>query len=158
MYKERKHRDNMEIIERASLRCSMPCLGSNTLLSSMQEGLAGFGGGMVRPKGISQQKSTPFARPLPPPPLLKPALLLTTTIHKMPSPFSVPPSHRMPSPGHLPCWVMFTSPSSEHMHSSSPEPPPVPPKALTRRMSLANLCPQPLSSSSESPPLHPDST
>jgi hypothetical protein len=66
-HKERKRRDDMEIIERASSRCGTPTFGSNTRLSSMQEALARFGGGMVKPKAISRQKSTPFggARPVP---------------------------------------------------------------------------------------------
>jgi hypothetical protein len=156
-HKERKRRDDMEIIERASSRCGTPTFGSNTRLSSMQEALARFGGGMVKPKAISRQKSTPFGgtRPVPPPPLLKPALSLTTTVRKRPSPLSVPPSHGTPSPGHSPRWVTSTSPRNEHTHSSSPAPPP---KTITRRMSLANLRPQPLSGSSEPPPTLPTAT
>lgn len=159
-YKERKRRDDMEIIERASSRCGTPTFGSNTRLSSMQEALARFGGGMVKPKGLSRQKSTPFggARPVPPPPLLKPALSLTTTVRKRPSPLSVPPSHGTPSPGHSPRWVTSTSPRNEHTHSSSPAPPPIPPKTITRRMSLANLRPQPLSGSVEPPLPLPNAT
>ena len=150
-HKERKRRDDMEIIERASSRCGTPTFGSNTRLSSMQEALARFGGGMARRKGVSGSKST--ARPVPPPPLLKPALSLTTTVRKRPSPLSVPPLHGTPSPGHSPNWVTSTSPRNErpNSHSSSPAPPPIPPKMLTRRMSLANLRPQPLSGSSELP-------
>ena len=160
-YKERKRRDDMEIIERASSRCGTPTFGSNTRLSSMQEALARFGGGLVKPKGISRQKSTTFgsARPVPPPLLLlKPALSLTTTVRKRPSPLSVPPPHGTPSPGHSPRWVTSTSPRNEHTHSSSPAPPPIPPKTLTRRMSLANLRPQSLGGSSEPPPPLPDAT
>ena len=157
-HKERKRRDDMEFIERASSRCGTPTFGSNTRLSSMQEALARFGGGMVRRKGVPGSKST--ARPVPPPPPLKPALSLTTTVRKRPSPLSVPPLHGTPSPGHSPKWVTSTSPRNERpsSHSSSPAPPPIPPKTLSRRMSLANLRPQPLSGSSEPPPPLPNAT
>ena len=150
-YKERKRRDDMEIIERASSRCGTPTFGSNTRLSSMQEALARFGGGMVRPKGTSLSKSTPFggARPVPPPLLLKPALSLKKTVRKRPSPLSVPPSHRTPSPGHSPRWMTSTSPRNEHAYSNSLA---SPPKTITRRMSLANLRPQAVSGSLEPPP------
>ena len=159
-HKERKRRDNMEIIERASSRCGTPTFGSNTRLSSMQEALARFGGGIIKPRGISQQKSIPFGgtRPVPPPPLLKPALSLTTTVRKRPSPLSVPLSHGTPSPGHSPRWVTPTSPRNGHTHSTSPAPPSIPPKTITRRMSLANLRPQPLGGSSEPPPTLPTAT
>ena len=159
-YKGRKRRDDMEIIERASSRCGTPTFGSNTRLSSMQEALARFGGGIIKPRGISQQKSIPFGgtRPVPPPPLLKPALSLTTTVRKRPSPLSVPLSHGTPSPGHSPRWVTPTSPRNGHTHSTSPAPPSIPPKMITRRMSLANLRPQPLSGSVESPLPLPNAT
>ncbi|KIM43500.1 hypothetical protein M413DRAFT_18022 [Hebeloma cylindrosporum] len=134
-YKEKKRRDDMEIIERASSRCGTPTFGSNTRLSSMQEALARFGGGIVKSKGTSRSKSTPFggARPVPPPPSLKPALSLTTTVRKRPSPLSVPP-----------------------LHGTSPVPSPISPKTITRRMSLANFRSQPLSGSLAPPPPLPN--
>jgi hypothetical protein len=48
---ERRYRGEMEIIERASSRCGTPTFGSRMELSSVEEALTRFGGGVIRPRG-----------------------------------------------------------------------------------------------------------
>jgi len=154
-HKEKKRRGDMEIVERASSRCGTPTFGSNTRLSSMQEALARFAGGLAKPKGMFRAKSTPFGAAKPPPSLpLKPAVSLTKVVRKRPSPLSVTPLHGTPSPSQSPRWLVSTSPRHEpsHPHSSSPASPHVSPKTITRRVSLANLL-QPHSGNVVPPPL-----
>ena len=94
---ERRYRGEMEIIERASSRCGTPTFGSRMELSSVEEALTRFGGGVIRPRGPDPiGKGGPSSLS---PPFqgrsggLKPPVALTTSVgrKKKPSPLSVPP-------------------------------------------------------------------
>ena len=155
-----RYRRDLEVTERASSRCGTPTFGSNMRLSSVQEALAKFGGGITRSRDMSRTVSTTsnIAQSRKPPPVpLKPALSLNLTTKKRPSPLSVPPLHGSPPPAsmlHSPRSATFrkastVSPRQEstisHSHSHSQSRllgSPVPaPKTITRRKSLANLNP-----------------
>ena len=124
---EKKYRDDMQTIERASSRCGTPTFGSRMELSSVAEALAKFGGGVVRSKGL-RVPSVSTNRPA-----LKPAASLT--LKKKPSPLSVPPFRRSP-PLHSPTGKLG---SPRHDQSQSP----AGSTLIQRRLSLAQLHPQP---------------
>ncbi len=53
---ERKKRSELEVIEHASSRCMTPTFGSDMRLSSVQEALTRFGGGITRrSRGITKR-------------------------------------------------------------------------------------------------------
>ncbi|KAJ3484984.1 hypothetical protein NLJ89_g11938 [Agrocybe chaxingu] len=84
--KAKQYRRDMEMAGRASSRCGTPTFGSRMRLSSVDEALSRFGGGVGRSRGTSRNISTPFGstfgRPPPPPPsLLKPALSLSSSLN-----------------------------------------------------------------------------
>jgi hypothetical protein len=118
---EKRYRDDMQTIERASSRCGTPTFGSRMELSSVEEALAKFGGGGIRSKGLRGGPSvSTFAKRS----ALKPAVSLT--LKKKPSPLSVPPPRSPP----------LSSP--RHDQSLSP----AGPALVKRRLSLAQLRPQ----------------
>ena len=125
---EKKYRDDLQTIERASSRCGTPTFGSRMELSSVEEALAKFGGGIIRSKGLrgGPSVSTFASRSA-----LKPAASLTL---KKPPPLSVSLPHRSPtlhSPtGKLGC------PRQDQSQS------PAGPTLIQRRLSLAQLRPQ----------------
>jgi hypothetical protein len=126
--KEKRYRDDMQTIERASSRCGTPTFGSRMELSSVEEALAKFGGGVIRSKGLRGGPSvSAFANRS----SLKPAAYLTL---KKPSPLSVPPLRCSP-PIHSPTGKLG---SPRHDQSQSP----VGPTLIQRRLSLAQLRPQ----------------
>ena len=128
--KEKRYRDEMQTIERASSRCGTPTFGSRTELSSVEEALAKFGGGVIRSKGLRGGPSvSSFANRS----ALKPAAYLTL---KKPSPLSVPPL-RLSPPLHSPTGKLG---SPRHDQSQSP----AGPTLIQRRLSLAQLRPQSL--------------
>ena len=102
---DRKYRSDLEVIERASSRCGTPTFGSNMRLSSVQEALTRFGGGIIRKsRGITKTLSTPtyFMHKEPPPVPLKPALTLSSSgansrKKTKPSPLSIVPVRAGPS-------------------------------------------------------------
>jgi len=144
---ERRYREDMQMIERASSRCGTPTFGSRMELSSVEEALSKFGGGVIRPKGLRGGPSvSAFAKRS----ALKPAVSLT--LKKKPSPLSVPAPRRSPP---------LPSPSAKvgsprHDQSQSPA---AGPTSSQRRLSLAQLRPQaqqgPQSPSAALPPLSP---
>jgi len=149
---DKRYRDDLEVgldMERVSSRCGTPTFGSNTHLSSMEEALMRFGGGIMRPKSIARSFSVPSKPPAPT--SLKPALSLAPSSalkKKRPSPLSVPPVQiqSSPSPVHSsPSWKPLSNSASPRRDllpvltatvSQSP-----PPQIIKRRMSLANLRP-----------------
>lgn len=76
---QRLYRDDFDGIERAGSRCGTPTFGSNLRLSSVQEALAKFGGGIFRRSRMTRivTGSNSAACKEPPPVPLKPALMLT---------------------------------------------------------------------------------
>ncbi|KAF8908192.1 hypothetical protein CPB84DRAFT_1744364 [Gymnopilus junonius] len=170
--KEHKYRDDLEVVERASSRCGTPTFGSQTRLSSVQEALARFGGGIGRSKAMGRSFSSPsgnseLQKPsLAPPLALKPALLLVSGKKKRPSPLSVPPLHSSHSPVHSPSPTLKIGSSSprgaERPYSQLQIPSQSQtqgqslsstPKIIPRRKSFANLrSPQP-STTANVPPL-----
>jgi len=139
---ERKYRSDLEVIERASSRCGTPTFGSNMRLSSVQEALARFGGGIIRKsKGMTKTLSTPtyFMQKESPPVPLKPALTLFSSgansrKKTKPSPLSIVPVRAGPS-----------SPGTSSLHTPSSAT--IPPSSA-RRPSLTTPTPEP----SGSPP------
>ena len=126
--KEKRYRDDMQTIERASSRCGTPTFGSRMELSSVEEALAKFGGGVIRSKGLRGGPSvSTFANRS----ALKPAAYLTL---KKPSPLSVLPLRRSP-PLHSPTGKLG---SPRHDQSQSP----AGPTLIQRRLSLAQIRPQ----------------
>ncbi|KAF9559940.1 hypothetical protein CPC08DRAFT_665869, partial [Agrocybe pediades] len=160
-----KHcRDDLEVgmdMERVGSRCGTPTFGSGTRLSSMQEALMRFGGGVIRPKSAARS----FSAPTKPPPVtttLKPALTLapssSITKKKRPSPLSVPPVQiqSSPSPVHSsPIWKPPSNSSSPRRERLLAPPSLCQPaqspgtKIIKRRASLAHLRPTP---SQDDPP------
>ena len=154
---ERKHREDMEMIERASSRCGTPTFGSRTELSSVEEALTKFGGGVIRSKGIRGGPSVSmFAKRS----ALKSPVSLT--LKKQPSPLSVP------LPRHSPTLPSPTRKVGSPCHDQSPFS--AGPTLIQRRLSLAQLRPQsqqgpqslslsvtqsPLSVTRQLPPLSP---
>jgi hypothetical protein len=138
--KEKRNRDDMQTIERASSRCGTPTFGSRMELSSVEEALAKFGGGVIRSKGLRGGPSvSAFANRS----ALKPAAYLML---KKPSPLSVPPLRCSP-PMHSPTGKLG-SPRHDQSHS------PAGPTLIQRRLSLAQTRPQSqqgLQSSSQPP-------
>lgn len=126
--KEKRYRDDMQTIERASSRCGTPTFGSRMELSSVEEALAKFGGGVIRSKGL---RGGPSVSSIANRSALKPAAYLTL---KKPSPLSVPPLLRSP-PLHSPTGKLG---SPRHDQSQSP----AGPTLIQRRLSLAQLRPQ----------------
>ena len=125
---EKRYRDNMQTIERASSRCGTPTFGSRMELSSVEEALAKFGGGVIRSKGLRGGPSvSTFANRS----ALKPAASLTL---KKLSPLSVPPPRRSP-PLHSPSGKLG---SPHHDQSQTP----AGPTLIQRRLSLALQRPQ----------------
>ena len=126
---EKRYRDDMETIERASSRCGTPTFGSRMELSSVEEALGKFqvGGGVIRSKGLKGPSATSFANRS----ASKPAASVTI---KKPSPLSVPPLRRSP-PLHPPIGKLG-SPRNDQSQS------PAGPKLIQRRLSLAQLRPQ----------------
>lgn len=124
---EKRYRDDMQTIERASSRCGTPTFGSRMELSSVEEALAKFGGGVIRSKGLRGPSTSSFANRS----ALKPAASVTL---KKPSPLSVPPLRRSP-PLHSPTRKLG---SPRHDQSQSP----AGPTLIQRRLSLAQLRPQ----------------
>ena len=124
---EKRYRDDMQTIERASSRCGTPTFGSRMELSSVEEALAKFGGGVIRPKGLRSPSVSTFANRS----TLKPAASQTL---KKPSPLSVPPLLRSP-PLHSPTGKLG---SPRHDQSQSP----AGPTLIQRRLSLAHPRPQ----------------
>ena len=149
---EKRYRDDMQTIERASSRCGTPTFGSRTELSSVEEALAKFGGGVIRPKNLRGPSVSTFAKRS----ALKPAVSLS--LKKKPSPLSVPLprcSPPLPSP-----TGMVGSPRHDQTQS------PASPALVQRRLSLAHLRSQsqhgpqamsqpPLSATRQLPPLSP---
>ncbi|KAF9531423.1 hypothetical protein CPB83DRAFT_809100 [Crepidotus variabilis] len=139
---EKKYRSDLEVIERASSRCGTPTFGSKLRLSTVQEALTRFGGGVARARNaISRSSSTPTGRLLPPP-TLKPSVTVSSSGSSVlkkkskPSPLSVPPQHTI-SDG-----MPQTPISANETHW---------PKFFPRRLSLANLR-SPSQSASRTPP------
>ena len=124
---EKRYRDDMQTIERASSRCGTPTFGSRMELSSVEEALAKFGGGVIRSKGLKGPSASSFANRS----ALKPAASVTL---KKPSPLSVPPLRRSP-PLHSPTGKLG---SPRHGQSQSP----AGPTLIQRRLSIAQLRPQ----------------
>lgn len=144
---EKRYRDDMQTIERASSRCGTPTFGSRMELSSVDEALAKFGGGVMRSKGLRGPSVSSFANRS----ALKPAASVTL---KKPSPLSVPSLRRSPP---------LLSPTGK---LGSPRHDPAGPTLIRRRLSLAQLRPQsqqgpqslsqpPLSATRHPPPLSP---
>ena len=70
---------DLEVIERAGSRCGTPTFGSSLRLSSVQEALARFRGGIIRRSGMGKiVTSNPSEHKEPPPVPLKPALTLSS--------------------------------------------------------------------------------
>ncbi|KAF8811230.1 hypothetical protein BYT27DRAFT_7252947 [Phlegmacium glaucopus] len=146
---ERKYREEMQMIEQASSRCGTPTFGSRMELSSVEEALSKFGGGVVRPKVLRGGPSVSASAKRS---ALKPAVSLT--LKKKPSPLSVPPprcSPPLPSPS-----SKLSSPGHDQSHY------PAGPTLIQRRLSLAQQGPQspsvslpPLSVTRQPPPLSP---
>ena len=146
---EKRYRDDMQTIERASSRCGTPTFGSRMELSSVEEALAKFGGGVIRSKGL---RGGPSVTTLAKGSALKPAVSLT--LKKKPSPLSVPPPR---------CSPPLSSPtgkvgSPRHDQRLSP----AGPASVQRQLLLAQLRPQALSVAQPSlsatrlqPPLSP---
>jgi len=181
-YGQQLHREDLEVIERASSRCGTPTFGSNLRLSSVQETLARFGGGIIRRSRLAKivTGSNPSVYKEPPPVPLKPALTLSSGSggnakkKAKPSPLSVVTLQGSPGPSlYTPLsattptgWgrrLSSTSPKQESSqaygqlysqpHSQIQPHSPVPPqKKVPRRLSLANLRPTP-SQSQQAPPL-----
>ncbi|PPQ96694.1 hypothetical protein CVT26_010246 [Gymnopilus dilepis] len=162
---ERRYREDMEMLERASSRCGTPTFGSHTRLSSVQDALARFGGGIIRSKAMARSYSSPSSgsiqsKPLAPPIALKPALSVAAGKKKRPSPLSVPPLHSSPTPLHSPSPTLKVGSASPRLVESPRPHSHVPiqtlsaaPKIVPRRKSFANLrSPQPLNSAG-APPL-----
>ncbi|CAA7262528.1 unnamed protein product [Cyclocybe aegerita] len=158
--KAKRYCSDMEMAGRASSRCGTPTFGSRMRLSSAEEALSRFGGGVGRSRGTNRNISTPFGStfghpPPPPPSLLKPALSLFSSlsvgksVKKKPSPLSVPPLQTSPpspfarSPSHARKRSLASSPGDDHAtgQSSSPSQVQASPRIITRRVSLANLRP-----------------
>ena len=126
--KEKRYRDNMQTIERASSRCGTPTFGSRMELSSVEEALAKFGGGVIRSKGLRGRPSvSTFANRS----ALKPAASLTL---KKPSPLSVPPPRRSP-PLHSPSGKLGSPRHDQSQTLAGPT-------LIQRRLSLALQRPQ----------------
>lgn len=127
---DKEKRNDMQTIERASSRCGTPTFGSRMELSSVEEALAKFGGGVIRSKGIRGGPSvSTFANRSALP--VKPAAYLML---KKPSPLSVPPLRCSP-PMHSPTGKLG-SPHHDQSHS------PAGPTLIQRRLSLAQIRPQ----------------
>jgi hypothetical protein len=111
---DRRYREDMQMIERASSRCGTPTFGSGMELSSVEEAWTKFGGGVIRSKGLRGGPSL--------------------TPKKKPSPLSVPPPR---------CSPPLSSPSgkvgSPRYDQSQP---PAGQNLTQRRLSLAQLRPQ----------------
>lgn len=126
---EKRYKEGMKMIERAGSRCGTPTFGSRMELSSVEEALSKFGGGVTRSKGLRGGPSvSAFAKCSP----LKPAVSLI--LKKKPSPLSVPlPRHSPPLP----------SPSGKvgsPRYDQSPSP--AGSTLIQRRLSVAQLRPQ----------------
>jgi hypothetical protein len=126
---EKRYRDDMQTIERASSRCGTPTFGSRMELSSFDETLAKFGGGVLPSKGLRGPSASSFANRS----ALKPAAFVTL---KKPSPLSLPLLRRSP-PLHSPTGKLG-SPRHDQSQSQSP----AGPTLIQRRLSLAQLRPQ----------------
>ncbi|KDR70150.1 hypothetical protein GALMADRAFT_76264 [Galerina marginata CBS 339.88] len=154
--KERRYRDDLEMIERASSRCGTPTFGSNTRLSSVEEALARFGGGIARAKAMARTMSTPSGSTkltaLKPSPSLTFATTGMAKNKKKPSPLSVPPLHSSPSPVYSsprkPTSISTSPRRAEHLHPQILSPAP---RIIARRMSHANLDSPGLTTGSSSP-------
>lgn len=168
-HSEQKKGSELEVIERASSRCGTPTFGSNMRLSSIQETMTRFGGGIARrPRGmISTYPPSSSVSHEPPPVPLKPALLLSGSRGKAkknkPLPLSIVPSQASStSPAHSSTMLQTPSsatifpaggmsvPSSQLNHSPGPR------KSVPRRLSMANL--RPTTSHSQQPPPLPTLT
>jgi len=144
---ERRCRGEMEIIERASSRCGTPTFGSRMELSSVEEALTRFGGGVIRPRGPGPiGKGGPSSLS---PPFhgrfggLKPPVALTTSVSrkKKPSPLSVPPQ--------LSASPLPRSLASPRQQTPIPG---APPATIRRRMSHAQLSSSSRTTTSPLPP------
>ncbi|KAG6918807.1 hypothetical protein DXG01_011559 [Tephrocybe rancida] len=115
---ERKFKQELKEMERASSRCGTPTFGSRTDLPSMQEALARFGGGV--------RSRVPRPQPARPAILRQPAVITNSSGHvslvkkKKPSPLA------LSSP-------QSSSPSPISPRLTSPQPP------VRRRLSMAQL-------------------
>ncbi|KAF5309920.1 hypothetical protein D9619_010605 [Psilocybe cf. subviscida] len=141
---ERKYRTDMEVFDRAGCRCGTPTFGSGTRLSSVEEALARFGGGLLRSRlsrGPSSPRSVTDKQPAPP---LKPPLNLFSAVKKKmkPSPLSVPSVPSSPPPLQSPTRLPFpsTSPRVEPTKPPSSSPGSMSaPRRVFRRLSAAHL-------------------
>lgn len=143
---EKRYKEGMKMIERASSRCGTPTFGSRMELSSVEETLSKFGGGVTRSKGLRGGPSvSAFAKCSP----LKPAVSLI--LKKKPSPLSVSlPRHSPPLPS-------LSGKVGSPRYDQSPSP--AGSTLIQRRLSLAQLRPQsqqgPQSQSAAPPPCQP---
>lgn len=141
---EGQYRADMEVFDRAGSRCGTPTFGSGMRLSSVEEALARFGGGLLRSRlgrGPSSPRSVASRQPAPP---LKPPLNLFSAVKKKmkPSPLSVPSVPSSPSPGQSPRILPFpsTSPRIEPTKPPSRSPGSMSaPRRVLRRLSTAHL-------------------
>ncbi|KAF8154769.1 hypothetical protein B0H34DRAFT_783839 [Crassisporium funariophilum] len=143
VWEERSRRDDLEMLERSSSRCGTPTFGSRMELSSVEDALARYGGGVKRTTGSRGPSGTHNAYK--PPIGLKPAVTLAPAVKKKkPSPLSVP-APRISPPLRSPSRPLGPPPSQQS---------PVP-TLIKRRMSLANLRPHSQQGTGVIPPLPP---
>lgn len=129
---QQMHREDLEVIERASSRCGTPTFGSNMKLSSVQEALARFGGGIIRrsrmAKIVTLTGSNPSVYKEPPPVPLKPALTLSSGSggnakkKAKPSPLSVVTLQGSPGPSpYTPLSATTPTGRGRRLSSTSPK-------------------------------------
>ena len=140
------YRDDFDAIERASSRCGTPTFGSNLRLSSVQEALARFGGGIFRRSRITRivTGSDSAACKEPPPVPLKPALTLTLG--------SGGNAKKKPKPSSLSVFTVQGSPTSPGSSLLTPLSATTP---TSRRRRMSSTSPKQDSSQMPASGLHP---